>query len=73
MSTSSVCVNIPDSVIYMLVFGAVAAVIAAIGNVFGMSCPFFSNFIQNRIHNRNASLLQLITEQIDTQRNSNAT
>lgn len=71
MSTSPICVTIPDSVIYIVVFGAVAAVIAAIGNLCGMSCPFVSNMLQNRIHRKNTGLLVNVNEQISATRNSN--
>ena len=71
MSDSSVCINIPNGVVYILVFGAVSAIVAAIGNVFGMSCPFLSNYMQNRIHHRNTGLLVNMNEQIDAQRNLN--
>lgn len=71
MGDSSVCITIPDSVITIVVLGAVAAIIGAIGNVLGMSCPFLSNFIQNRILHNNTGLLINMNEQIDAQHNQN--
>lgn len=65
MSTPSVCINIPSSVMYVLVVGAVGAIVAAFGNLCGMSCPFFSNMMQNRIHTQNTGLLRLMNEQLN--------
>lgn len=71
MSTSSVCLNIPDSVYYIIVVGAIAAIVGSVGNIFGMSCPFLSNFLQNRIHREHTGLLININEQIDARRDDN--
>jgi len=60
MSDSSVCVNVPNGVIYVLIFGAI---VAALGNLCGMSCPFLSNYMQNTV------LLINMNGQIDAQRN----
>lgn len=66
MSDPSVCVTMSNSTIYMVVIGAIAALIAMIGTLCNMSCPFLSNSIQNRIHSRNTGLLQLVNEQMES-------
>lgn len=70
MNNSTVCLDIPNSVLYVIVIGAIAAIIGTISNVFGMSCPFVSNILQNRIHTNNTGLLVHMNEQLQTHRNN---
>lgn len=62
---TTICTTLPDSFMYVIVFGAVAAVVSVIMTMTGMSCPFLSNLWQNRIHNNNNHLLGLIAENMD--------
>lgn len=68
MSDPSVCVTISNGTMYMIIAGSVAALLAVLGTICNMSCPFLSNSMQNRIHGRNTGLIQLLNEQMSVQR-----
>lgn len=61
---TTICTTFPDSVMYIVIFGAVAAIASIFMSITGMSCPFLSNLMQNRIHNNNNHLLGLINENL---------
>lgn len=61
---SSICVTIPDNVLYLLIIGSVSAIISAFIGILNIPCPFISNLIQMRTINRNTGLLHLMNEQM---------
>lgn len=65
---SSVCITIPDNTYYLFIVSSAITMVSTILHIFGCSCPFISNMIQNRILHRNTGLLELVVDQVYAQR-----
>lgn len=55
---TSVCIQIPDSTVSVITYGAFAAIVSVVISVLGMVCPFLSNIGINRRLNNINGLIQ---------------
>lgn len=60
---SNVCINIADSTVSVIIFGSVAAIVAAIATILNMFCPFISSMVQNKGFFQNNPFLQMAKAQ----------
>jgi hypothetical protein len=60
---STVCIQIPESTVSIITYGAIAAMASVLVTLLGMVCPFLSNIGLNRRLNMINGLLQVTNDQ----------